>query len=401
MSSASSPCLPLRGVKVLDLSRVLAGPLCAAMLADLGADVTKIERPDGGDDSRSFGPYLNGESTYFMLLNRGKKSITLDLKKDDGMAIFHKLVKNSDILVENFRPGVTSRLGIDYESLHAINPGLVYVSISGFGQEGPLAQRAAYDHVIQAIGGIMSSTGWPSTGPTRVGDPIADVVSGLYGAWGALAGILQRQISGKGTHVDIAMLDAVISLQVVSLARLMGGDPPPGLLGNAHAISAPMDTFPTVDGEIVIAVANDSLFTRLAKAIGQPELDQDFRFSSDAQRYQHQDALKAILSAWSSHLTTAEATSTLVTAGIPAAPVNNLAEALESPHVQKRGVVKQVNHPVAGPTQIIPQPVRFNGLNPAPDLAAPVLGADTDAILHDELELSDTQIAQLRSDHVI
>lgn len=401
MTAAPSPCLPLRGVKVLDLSRVLAGPLCAAMLADLGADVTKIERPDGGDDSRSFGPYLNGESTYFMLLNRGKKSITLDLKKKDGMDIFLKLVEKADVLVENFRPGVTTRLGIDYASLRAINPGLVYVSISGFGQEGPLAQRAAYDHVIQAIGGIMSSTGWPSTGPTRVGDPIADVVSGLYGAWGALAGILQRQISGTGTHVDIAMLDAVISLQVVSLARLMGGEPPPGLLGNAHAISAPMDTFPTLDGEIVIAVANDSLFTRLTKTIGQTDLDKDPRFSSDAQRYQNQEALKTILSAWSSRLTTQEAINMLVMAGVPAAPVNTLAEALQSPHVLERGLVKQVEHPIAGPMQSIPQPVRFNGLNPAPELAAPVLGANTNAILHDELNLSDAQIAQLRAEHVL
>ncbi|MCP9319590.1 CoA transferase [Acetobacter persici] len=401
MTAASSPCLPLQGVKVLDLSRVLAGPLCAAMLADLGADVTKIERPDGGDDSRAFGPYLNGESTYFMLLNRGKKSITLDLKKEDGMAIFLKLVKQADVLVENFRPGVTTRLGIDYASLNAINPRLIYVSISGFGQEGPLAQRAAYDHVIQAIGGIMSTTGWPSTGPTRVSDPITDVVSGLYGAWGALAGILQRQISGNGTHIDVAMLDAVISLQVVSLAQLMGGAASPGLLGNAHAISAPMDTFPTTDGEIVIAVANDSLFTRLAKAIGQPELDQDPRFSSDPQRHQNQDALKTILSAWSSTLSMQEAMNMLVTAGVPAAPVNTLADALQSPHVHERGLVKQVEHPVAGPIQIIPQPVRFNGLNPAPELAAPVLGAHTDTILHDDLELSHAQIAQLRADNVL
>lgn len=392
---------PLDGIKVLDLARVLAGPLCSAMLGDLGAAVTKIEIPEHGDDSRHFSPHVGGESSYFLLVNRGKKSVTLDLKSDEGRDILLRLIKQSDILVENFRPGVTTRLGIDYETVKALNPRLIYVSISGYGQDGPLAHRAAYDHVVQAIGGIMTVTGWPDGPPTRVGDAIGDVTAGIYGSWGALAALIQRERTGKGQHVDVAMLDSIISLQMVSLSQIAGGKEPPGRVGNAHPISAPMDSYQAADGHVVIAVANDALFVRLARALGKPSLSEDARFKTDPQRQSHQQELRTIIEEWTRERSTEEITQLLDEAGVPAAPIYNLAEALATPHAKHRRLLHTVRHSSAGEFQVMPQPVRFSRVSPEGDYAAPTLGQHTDAVLRSDLGLDPVDIEKLRSRGIV
>lgn len=401
MTNETAAARPLDGVKVLDLARVLAGPLCSAMLADLGADVTKIEIPNRGDDSRAFTPHINGESSYFMLVNRGKKSVTIDLKSEEGHALLLDLIRRADVLVENFRPGVTKRLGIDFDSVRELNPRLVYVSISGFGQDSPIAQRAAYDHVVQAMGGIMTVTGWPDGEPTRVGDAIGDVVSGIYGSWGALAALLQRERTGKGQHIDVSMLDSVISLQMVSLSQVLAGLQPPGRLGNAHPISAPMDSYKAADGHVVIAVANDALFARLATALEAPELVHDERFVSDPSRMQHQEELRTVIQSWSQSLSVDEVVERLEKAGVPAAPIHDIAQAITSPHARHRQIIQTADHPVAGPVQVMPQPVKFSGVCGQANYVAPLLGADTATVLETELGLSAEKIGDLRMKGII
>ena len=388
---------PLSGVKVLDLSRVLAGPLCGALLGDLGAEVTKVEMPGAGDDSRHFAPHINGESSYFMMLNRGKRGITLNLKSDEGRDLLHRLVRDTDILIENYRPGVTARLGIDYDTLAAVNPRLVYVSISGFGQTGPLAHRPAYDHIIQAMGGIMSLTGWPGTGPTRVGESIGDVVAGMYGSYGALAALRQRDVTGHGQHVDVAMLDSVLSLLVVSLSQFTADGTEPERIGNRHPVSAPMDSFPARDGQVVLAVANDALFARLCKETGMPELLDDPRFATDAQRARHHAELRVLIENWTRDLTVDQAVSRLEAAGVPAGPIWSLKEALDSDHARQRQLLGTARHPVAGEVAVMRQPVRFSGAQPAAPAPAPVLGQHTDEVLAAALGLSPDEIAGLRA----
>lgn len=401
MTGQSPFSQPLQGIKVLDLSRVLAGPMAAAMLADLGAEVTKIEIPGRGDDSRAFGPFLEGESCYFMLVNRGKRSVTLDMKTPEGLDLVRRLATEADVLIENFRPGVTQRLGLDYQTLHALNPRLVYASISGFGQSGPFAHRPAYDHIIQAMGGIMSVTGWPDGPPTRVGDAVGDVVAGIYGAFGVLAALLHRTQTGQGQHVDVAMLDAMMSLQMVTLSQISGGLPTPGRIGNAHPVSAPMDSFAAADGHVIIAVANDSLFLRLAEAMGRNDLSVDPRFVKDAMRRRNQPALCAEIETWTRRLTVEEIIDVLERAGVPAAPIWDLKEALASEHARSRNVLRTVVLPQGTEMTVMPQPVRFSAVDAAGNLAAPVLGADTVGVLRDELGLTEAQIEGLRARRVI
>jgi len=392
---------PLNGVRVLDLSRVLAGPWCASLLNDLGAEVIKIEMPGSGDDSRSFTPHIGGESSYFMQLNHGKKSVTLDLKTAQGLAILKQLVASADVLVENFRPGVTARLGIDYAALQAINPRLVYVSISGFGQQGPLSHKAAYDHIIQAIGGIMQVTGWPDGQPTRVGDAIGDVVAGLYGSWAVLAALLQRGISGKGQHLDVSMLDSMVTLQMVSLTQWIGGQPAATRLGNAHPISAPMDSYQAQDGHIVIAVANDKLFRQLVSAMEHPALLDDPRFASDPLRLANQQPLREEIERSLEDKTVSDAQIILNIVGVPATPVLRLDEVLTSDYARQRELVKQTQHPRAGTVSIVPQPVKMSGLSGEPALVPPLLGEHTHAVLREILGMDDATLAQLHAQGVI
>ncbi|WGY01353.1 CoA transferase [Nocardioides sp. QY071] len=385
----------LTDVKVLDLSRVLAGPYCTAMLGDLGADIVKVEAHQG-DDARHLGPFRDGESVYFAQLNHGKRSIALDLKDPDDHATLLDLVRAADVLVENFRPGVTARLGIDHASLNAINPRLVYASISGFGQDGPLAHAPAYDLVVQAMSGLMAGTGTVEGGPTRVGESVGDVIAGLYAAWGVTAALFERERTGIGRHVDIAMFDSLVSLQVTAMSILTATGALPGRVGNRHPVSAPFDTYPTNDGLVAIAVANDSVFARFCALVGHPEAANDPRFGDDSSRTAHRVDIEALATCWSTARTTAEAVAAAEEVGVPAAPIWDLAQALASEQATHRGLVEHFDHPILGRTPFLTQPLRFPGSVPRVPGArtSPALGGDRDTVLMDWLSRAPVQAGQ-------
>ncbi len=359
---------------------MLAGPFCTALLADAGAEVIKIESP-GGDDARQVSPKVGGESAYFMLINRNKRSLVLDLKSAEGRQAVQDLAKDADIVVENFRPGVAERLGIGYASLSAINPRLVYASISGFGQQGPLAHRPAYDIIAQAMSGIMSVNGPAGSGPTRIGESMGDLIAGLQGAWSILAALHGRGAEGRGQHLDIAMVDSIVSLMVTAMSQYLFTGEVPGRIGNAHPISAPLDSFAAADGSIIIAVANDPLFASLAEAIGQPELASDPRFATDEARKANEAALKAAIESWSGKRSVEEAVALLEAARVPVSPILSIDQIVTSAHAQARGLVREVEHPTAGRIPVVPQPVHFLGSGQLPVAPAPLLGEHTREIL--------------------
>ncbi|UNS95208.1 CoA transferase [Streptomyces tubbatahanensis] len=346
------------GLRVLDLSRVLAGPYCTALLADLGADVVKVE-PPGGDDARHLGPFLDGESVYFAQLNRGKRSIVLDLKNADDHAALLRLAARADVLVENFRPGVTRRLGIDHAALRTANPRLVYASISGFGQTGPMREYPAYDLIVQAMSGLMAATGAPGGPPTRVGESVGDLMAGLFASWAVSAALFDRERTGRGRYVDVAMLDSLVSLQVTAMSLLTATGRLPGRVGNRHPVSAPFDTYRTADGLVAVAVASDTVFARFAHLVGRPELPGDPRFSDDTARARHLGEIREITESWSATLTTNDAVKQALDAGVPAAAIRDLAQAVDSEQIRDRGLIGAFDHPVLGRTPFLRQPVHF------------------------------------------
>ncbi|MCJ1879817.1 CaiB/BaiF CoA transferase family protein [Pseudomonas nitroreducens] len=363
---------PLNGVRVLDLSRVLAGPHCTAMLADLGAEVIKFEVPGHGDDSRHLGPFKDGESVYFGLINRGKRSVELDFKAPEDLQRFYDLVADADVVVENFRPGVTQRLGIDFDSLRQHNPKLIYASISGFGQNGPLSRRPAYDIVAQAMSGLMSVSGFPETGPTRSGEALGDLCAGVYAAWAISSALFSREHQGSSAqYIDVAMFDVLVSLQMTGLSNLFAHGKAPGLVGNRHPVSTPFDTYRAADGLVVIAVASDKLFRRFCESIGRGELADDPRFADDPSRTRNEQALRAEIEAWTGQRSVEQACDLLLDAGVPASPVWNLAEATGSEQAQVRQLLVQ---PGDGQPPLVPQPVYFNGRKPHAATRAPRLG---------------------------
>lgn len=374
---------PLQGVRVLDFTRVLAGPYCTALLADLGADVLKVEPPQG-DDYRHIGPFHEDRSSaLFEAINRGKRGIVLDLATEAHRRIALDLSADADVVVENFRPGVAAKLGIGWEALSRLNPRLVYASISGFGQDGPNAARPAYDIVVQAMSGIMSVTGDPNGPPTLIGESIADVVSGLFGSWSILAALVERNRTGQGRRIDVAMFDAMMALQPLIVARCLATGMPPQRVGNRHALSAPFGAFAARDGAFVLAVLNGKLFATLAGIIGQPGLAAEPRFASDALRLENEAELRRIIEAWSGTMTASEAVSVLVAAGVPAAEVTDTAQALASPQAAARPVTQEVEHPRLGRLAVPEQPVRFAGASRGGLKPAPRLGEHTDAVLAD------------------
>ena len=351
----------LQGVRVLDISRVLAGPHCTAMLADLGADVIKFEVPQEGDDARHLGPFLAGESVYFGLINRGKRSVEIDFKDPSDRQRFYELVADADVLVENFRPGVTRRLGIDFDTLKQHNPRLIYASISGFGQDGPLS-------------GLMSVTGFAATGPTRSGESIGDLCAGVYAAWAISSALFARERHAPGAqYIDVAMFDVLFSLQMTGLSNLYANGVAPGLVGNRHPVSTPFDTYRAADGLVVIAVASNRLFERLCQCMGQPELAIDPRFIDDASRTRHEPQLRAAIEAWTAQHSVEHLCDGLLEAGVPSSPVWDLAEAASSEHARVRQLQFQ---PPGAAVPCVPQPVFFNGRKPRALTAAPRLGAD-------------------------
>lgn len=374
---------PLDGVRVLDFTRVLAGPYSTALLADLGADVIKVEAPQG-DDYRHVGPfYKDGSSALFEAVNRGKRGLVLDLSTASDRAFAVSLAAQADVVVENFRPGVADRLGIGWSALSAVNPRLVYASVSGFGQTGPEANRPAYDIILQAMSGLMAATGAADGPPTLVNEPIADVVSGLFASWAILAALYQREASGTGRRIDLSMFDAMIALQPLAVARTLATGTPPQRIGNRNPVSAPFGAFSASDCEFVLAVLNDKLFAALARLIGRADLIDDPRFASDAVRFENEAPLRAAIEAWSQRFTAAEAVETLVASGIPAAVVSDMGEALARAEGKRSKVLQTVAHPALGSIQVPDQPVRFEGLAAVGTRPAPRLGEHTDGVRAD------------------
>lgn len=374
---------PLDGLRILDFTRVLAGPYCSALMADLGADIVKVEPPNG-DDYRHIGPFYDDHSSaIFESVNRGKRSLVLDLAKDEDKAAALRLAAEADIVIENFRPGVADKLGIGWQALSKLNPRLIYASISGFGQQGPNALRPAYDIIVQAMSGIMSVTGEPDRPPTLIGESIADVVSGLFASWSILAAVIERHNTGIGKRIDVAMFDAMLALQPLVVTRALASCQAPQRVGNRHALSAPFGAFAARDGEFVLAVLNDKLFATLATLIGQPELAQDPRFTSDSLRLQNEVALRSAIESWSRRISCAEAVQALIKAGVPAAEILDSKQALESEQVRARPVLQEVQF-ASGIKRLVPeQPAHFGGAPRGGLSSAPRLGEHTDEILGD------------------
>lgn len=373
---------PLAGITVIDLTRVLAGPYCTMMLADLGARVIKIENPDGGDDSRHVGPFVDGESAYFASVNRNKSSIALDLKNPDDRAVLDRMLATADVLVENFRAGVMDKLGYTWDVLHQRYPRLVYASISGFGQTGPYRNRPAYDMVVQAMGGLMSVTGEPGGNPARVGVSIGDIGAGLYATIGIQAALLKRAGSGVGERVDISMLDCQVALLENPIARFSATGNVPKPLGTRHPSITPFDMFATQDGFIVIAVGNDALFAKMCAALGHPEWIDDARFVSVPARNEHHAALKACLEGRLRDATTADWEAILEAAGVPHGPLNGVPEIVDDPHVAARHMLLDVGIGADRTLRVSGNPIKIGDAWQAGAVRrAPTLDEDRAALL--------------------
>ncbi|MDH8677177.1 CaiB/BaiF CoA-transferase family protein [Fusibacter bizertensis] len=390
----------LQGLKILDMTRVLAGPYCTMVLADLGADVIKIEAPRTGDDSRQFGPYINGESAYFMSINRNKRSMTLDLKNPDAKTIFFELIKEVDVVVENFKPGTMEKLGFGYEVLKEINPKLIYAASSGFGHTGPYSSRPAYDGVVQAMGGIMSITGELGGKPTRVGPSIGDITAGLFTAIGILAAVNHLNATGEGQKVDVAMLDCQVAILENALARYFATGVSPKPAGNKHSSIVPFEPFETSDGEIMIAVGNDNLWKKYCVEIGHDELITDERFVSNPQRTVNYDKLRPILAEIMKSKSTDEWYTNLTKAGIPCGPINNIEMITKDEQVKFRDMIVEVEHKVAGTTHIPGIPIKMSKTQGTINKSAPILGEDTADILKELLNYSDEKLEQLKAKQV-
>jgi crotonobetainyl-CoA:carnitine CoA-transferase CaiB-like acyl-CoA transferase len=403
----------LSHVRVLDLSRVLAGPWASQVLADLGADVIKIEHPRGGDETRGWGPPFarnadgsdSDVSAYFLCTNRNKKSVTIDLSQADGQSLVRRLAEQSDVLIENFRVGGLAKYGLDYPSLAAANPRLVYCSITGFGQSGPYAGRAGYDFLVQGLGGLMSITGLPDAepggGPMKVGVALTDILSGLYASNAILAALAHRDRAGIGQHIDVALLDVqVASLANQALSYLLTGVTPERL-GNAHPTIVPYQDFPTRDGRMILAIGNDGQFRSFCEAAGAPSLADDARFATNAARVEHRAELIPLLQTITASRTTAEWTAALAPAGVPCGPINDVAQVFADPHVVARGLAAQLEHKTLGSVPTVANPVRLSNTPVTYRSAPPRLGEHTDSVLTEMLALSGADIAALRSRGIV
>ncbi|GFN22272.1 CaiB/BaiF CoA transferase family protein [Thermanaeromonas sp. C210] len=389
----------LAGIKVIDLTRVLAGPLCTMILGDLGADVIKIEAPEG-DESRNYGPFVKGESAYFMSINRNKRSVVLNLKDPRGVAILKKLVQEADVLVENYRPGTAAKLGISYEELAPLNPRLIYASCSGFGQTGPYRMRPAYDIIIQAMGGIMSITGQPGGEPTRVGASIGDITAALFTVIGILAALAERERSGKGQYIDISMLDCQVAILENAIARYSVGGEVPKPIGNRHPSITPFTTLRTKDGYVVIAVGNDNLWRKFCQAVKREDLIEDPRFKTNPLRTQNWDELYPILSSIFAEYTTAEALSVIEGAGVPCGPLQDVSQVFHDPQIRHREMIVPVEHPVAGPVWMAGTPFKLSRTPGAIVRPAPTLGQHTYEVLQ-EIGYSEAELKELEAEGVI
>lgn len=392
MNPAPQPVYPLSGVRVLDLSRVLAGPWATQMLADMGADVLKIEHPKGGDDTRAWGPPFvqDGEgnpveAAYYFCANRSKRSLALDFSTPEGATLLRRLALRADILVENYKLGGLAKYGLDYASLHEIHPKLVYCSITGFGQTGPHAQRPGYDYIIQAMSGLMSVTGEPQAPPMKVGLAVADLFAGLYGAFAILAALRHAERTGQGQHLDVALLDCQIAALANQTQNYLTSGTAPGRLGNAHPNLTPYGPYRAKDGQVIVAVGNDGQFRALCAAIGAPALCQEARFVDNRARLANRMALEDALNALMSVQTCAHWLESLNAAGVPCGPIQTLAQALEDPHVKARALLSETQREDGARARLVRHPVIFSETPARSPVAPPRLGSDGQAALEDWL----------------
>lgn len=404
---------PLDHIRVLDMSRILAGPWCGQTFADLGAEVIKIERPGTGDDTRSWGPPFmadregneTDEAAYFLSANRGKKSVTLDITQPEGQEIIRKLVPQCDVLIENYKVGGLKKYGLDYESLRLINPRLVYCSITGFGQTGPYSSRAGYDFLIQAMGGLMSVTGeredLPGGGPQKIGVALSDILTGLYTTIGALSALAWRDKTGQGQHVDMALLDVTIAAMCNQAMNYLVSGKAPTMMGNSHPNIVPYEAYKAADHYIILAVGNDGQFRRFCEVAGRPDLADDPRYATNRGRVENRAVLGPILNEIIAARPRTFWLEGLEKVGVPCGPINNLQQVFDDPHVQARGARREVEHPVAGTLPTVANPIRYSESPIDYERAPPTLGQHTDEVLSGLLGLDPSEIQRLRSRDIL
>ena len=392
---------PLAGIRVLDLTRVLAGPFCSMILGDMGAEIIKVEEPGKGDDTRGWPPFSGGEATYFLSVNRNKKSLTLNMKAPDGQAILRRLVAKADVVLENFRPGTMERLGFGYDALRKLNPRLIYCAISGFGESGPEASRPGYDLIVQGESGVMDLTGFADGPPVKVGNSVADLVSGMAAAHGVTLALLSRARTGKGQKVEIGMLDVMASLLTYQAGLYWNGGGRPARRGNQHPSIVPYEVFQAQDAYMTLGVANNSLFDRMCRAIGREELAKDPRFDSEASRVTNREVLVPLLNSIFSTRPASDWLKRLDEAGVPAGRIKTVAEVCDSEHLRARGMFVSLNHPKAGAVTAMGVPIRLWDTPGAAQAPAPLLGQHTDEILTGLLRIPRAKVDKLRADSVI
>lgn len=394
--------LPLEGIRVLDLSRILAGPYCTMLLGDMGAEVLKVEEPKKGDDTRAWGPpFVNGESAYFFCINRNKKSIALDLKAPRGKEVLKALAARCDVLMENYKPGTMEKLGLGYDALKAVNPGLIYCAVSGFGRTGPYGDRAGYDVIVQGVGGLMGITGEEGGGPVKVGVAMTDLATAMHAHGAILAALWQRQRTGQGCRLDLSLLETqVITLINIASSYLNGGEIPKRW-GTAHASIVPYQALRTKDGYLIVGCGNEKLWQAFCKVIEAPDLATDPRFQSNVDRVKHRDVLIPLLEQRMARKGTAEWDRLVGEAGIPCGPINSMEQVFADPQVKHLQLVQEVPHPIAGRARVIRHPVSMNGTPFPVRLPPPALGQHTDEILRDVLGMSEAGIAALRRDGIV
>ena len=414
-SSPPSSTLPkaLGHIRVLDLSRVLAGPWCSQNLADLGADVIKIERPGAGDDTRAWGPpYAKDErgqdtleAAYYLSANRGKRSVTVDIASSEGQALLRELVVQCDVVLENFKVGHLKRYGLDYDSLKAIKPDLVYCSITGFGQDGPYAHRAGYDFLIQGMGGLMSVTGerddLPGGGPQKAGVALTDLMTGMYATVAVLAALTHRDRSGEGQHIDMALLDTQVAMLANVGSNYLNSGKPPKRWGNAHANIVPYQTFACLDGHLIVATGNDGQYQKFIEAGGRAELGSDPRFATNPLRVQNRDLLVPLLAEMVKLKQRDEWIALLEEKGVPCGPINDVGEVFANEQVQARAMAIELPHPSAGQVKLVRNPIRMSATPATSSMAPPLLGQHTGEVLREVLGRSEEQIAALRDQGVV
>jgi len=397
---------PLSHIRVLELSRVLAGPWSAQTLADLGADVIKVERPGAGDDTRAWGPpWAGDQSAYFLSTNRGKRSITIDFERPEGQELVRRLAAQADVVIENFKVGGLVKYGLDYDSLKAVNPRLVYCSITGFGQTGPYRNRAGYDFMIQGMGGLMSITGQPDGepggGPVKVGVAVTDIFTGLYATIGIMGALAHRDRTGEGQQVDLALLDVQVAVLANQAMNCLVGGKAPQRLGNAHPNIVPYQAFATRDGYIILAVGNDGQFAKFCTVADRPDLAKDERYSTNPARVANRKELVALLEELIRTRDSHDWLDELEQVGVPCGPINDLAAVFEDPQVKARNIHQDLPHPTQGSVPTVASPIRYSGTPLVHDTAPPTLGQHTDTVLAESLGLGEADIAALREKGVI